>query len=100
MTPDRKELADTCLRLAEDRGHAIAPAVRCALRLAADALRQEPSVEEVARIINEWFAENTGFDVRDGDAREVSAYYGTWVAIRTDRFAQAILATISKGRDG
>lgn len=44
---DRKGLADTCLALAEDRGHNITPAVRCALRMASDALRQEPSVEEI-----------------------------------------------------
>ena len=89
MTPGRKELADTCLRLAEDRGHAIAPAVRCALRLAADALRQEPSVEEVAAIIHPHaFKSKSTF---------------SWVEaakITARAKAQAILATISKGRDG
>ena len=45
---DRGELADTCLRLAEDRITALTPAVRCALRMASDALRRQPSVEEVA----------------------------------------------------
>jgi len=42
---DERTLADDCLRLAEDRSHDITPAVRCALRLASDALRSQPSVE-------------------------------------------------------
>ena len=51
-------LAVTCKRLAEDRAMDIAPAVRCALRMASDDLEQvKQQLDEAVRLLRDSLAE-------------------------------------------